>query len=121
MEKNPSKCNICGGEVSYCSNARVYGKEYGSGKMYYCEKCGAYVGTSKTRPRDAVGILANAEMRDIRKKCHDLIEKKWKTGENEREKYALLAQELDIPLSECQLGCLVLTTLRKAYEILKRR
>ena len=41
--KHPTVCNICGGKVSYVSNARVYGSRYGSGWCYLCESCGAYV------------------------------------------------------------------------------
>ena len=55
----PKKCNICNGDVIYISNSKIHGKEYGSGKCYYCTKCGAYVGTHKTNPRKALGILAN--------------------------------------------------------------
>lgn len=54
--KHPTVCNICGGKVSYVSNARVYGSRYGSGWCYLCESCGAYVGTHGPRPREALGI-----------------------------------------------------------------
>lgn len=59
----PRKCNLCGGDVIYTSNSRIYGREYGSGKCYYCTKCHAYVGTHKPEPRKALGLLANPEMR----------------------------------------------------------
>lgn len=45
INTHPTRCNICGGPVTYGSNARIYGKEYGSGYCYLCERCGAYVGT----------------------------------------------------------------------------
>ena len=47
IDKYPTVCNLCGGKVIYTSNARIYGKEYGSGKCYLCTNCGAYVGTHK--------------------------------------------------------------------------
>ena len=72
----PTKCNLCGGDVVYISNARIYGREYGSGRCYYCTSCKAYVGTHKPRPREAFGILANAEMRNMKKKCHKLFDSK---------------------------------------------
>lgn len=61
--KYPKICNICGGKVIYCSNAEIYGVEYGSGKCYLCTKCGAYVGTHKPRPKEALGLLADEQMR----------------------------------------------------------
>ena len=54
----PTECNICGGEVEYIPNKQIYGKSYGSGFCYHCTNCGAYVGTHKPRPKDALGILA---------------------------------------------------------------
>ena len=68
INTHPTHCNICGGPVTYCSNARIYGREYGSGYCYLCEQCGAYVGTHKPRPREALGLLADEPMR-TGKKC----------------------------------------------------
>ena len=31
INTHPTHCNICGGRVTYGSNARVYGREYGAG------------------------------------------------------------------------------------------
>ena len=42
INTHPTRCNICGGRVTYGSNARVYSREYGSGYCYLCEQCGAY-------------------------------------------------------------------------------
>ena len=38
----PKKCNLCGGDVIYMSNTNVYGREYGSGRCYFCLGCEAY-------------------------------------------------------------------------------
>lgn len=43
INTHPTRCNICGGPVTYGSNARIYGREYGSGYCYLCQSCGAYV------------------------------------------------------------------------------
>ena len=53
MNLQPTGCNICGGKVEYISNDKIYGRRYGSGYCYHCTKCGAYVGTHKSRPRIA--------------------------------------------------------------------
>lgn len=34
INTHPTRCNICGGRVIYGSNARVYGREYGSSYCY---------------------------------------------------------------------------------------
>lgn len=63
MDLHPTVCNLCGGSVVYTSNAEIYGREYGSGKCYLCTQCGAYVGTHKPRPQEALGLLADERMR----------------------------------------------------------
>jgi hypothetical protein len=115
----PTKCNICGGEVVYQSNALLYGKEHGSGKCYFCLQCGAYVGTHYPRPREALGVLANREMRDMRVKCHNIFDRLWECSEDRQEYYEALAEALDIPLEECHFGYFDLSTLYNAYKILK--
>lgn len=78
IDKYPKVCNICGGKVIYTSNADIYGKEYGSGKCYLCTSCRAFVGTHKPRPREALGILADANMRKGKVMCHEIFDTKWK-------------------------------------------
>lgn len=126
MELKPTKCNICGEEtVIYTSNKVIYGKEYGSGKCYYCTNCGAYVGTHKPRPEEALGLLATKEMRDMKMRCHDLFDAMWRNIENKKEQhkarnkaYKRLARELNIPVEECHFGWFDMNMLTKAYDIL---
>ena len=118
----PTICNICGGKVIYTSNAKVYGKEYGSGKCYLCTACRSYVGTHKPRPREALGILADTRMRNGKIMCHAIFDSKWK-GENKANKkrgklYGWLAKQLDIPVRDCHFGHFDIIMLRKAYRIL---
>lgn len=121
----PTKCNICNGDVIYTSNKIIYGKEYGSGKCYLCTQCGAYVGTHKPRPKEALGILGNAQMRDMKMKCHELFDKQWKTEPTlERQRYMRkrayqrLADLLNIPLEICHFGYFDMDMLNRAYELL---
>lgn len=120
----PKKCNLCGGYVIYTSNKIIYGKEYGNGKMYYCTKCHAYVGTHKHEPWKAMGILSNYRMRELRTECHEIFDKLWKDAENpikeRREKYKWLAGEMGIPLEECHFGWFSEEELEKALSILRR-
>lgn len=118
----PTVCNICGGKVIYSSNADIYGVEYGSGKCYRCLKCGAYVGTHKPRPKEAMGLLADKKMRTGKKACHELFDSKWKGMPKSRKKrqdlYLWLSRMMKIPVEECHFGYFDLDQLRKAYKVL---
>ena len=125
IDLKPTKCNICGGTVIFTSNSRLYGREYGSGKMYYCTQCGAYVGTHKPRPEEALGILGNKEMRDMKMRCHALFDTKWKNEPTSRKRhiarknaYRWLADKLEIPVDDCHFGYFNMDTLNKAFKIL---
>lgn len=125
INTRPEICNICGGKVIYTSNACVYhGREYGSGYCYLCLDCGAYVGTHKPQPREALGLLADAPMRKGKMMCHDLFDPLWKGKKHpkkEREKwYRWLAAEMNIPIEDCHFGYFNIDQLRQVYRILKR-
>lgn len=115
----PTVCNLCGGKVEYISNGEIYGRKYGSGFCYHCKECGAYVGTHKNRPHIALGILADAELRELKKQCHDIFDRQWKSGKIKRKKaYENLAEKLEIPVAECHFGWFDKPMLKKAIEIL---
>lgn len=122
IDLHPKRCNLCGGPVVYTSNANVYGRRYGSGFCYLCRSCGAYVGTHKPRPKEALGLLADARMRKGKMMCHAIFDSKWKGRLKARRKrvelYRWLAGKLNIPVEECHFGYFDLPTLRKAYKIL---
>lgn len=124
VDKRPTKCNLCGGFVIYTTNDKIYGKKYGSGYCYLCTKCGAYVGTHKPRPKEALGILSNAEMRKMRMSCHGLFDSKWK-GKKKGSKircqlYEKLADEMGIDLKNCHFGYFNMEELVKAYNIISK-
>lgn len=120
----PSKCNICGGEVVYSSNASIYGRKYGSGYCYLCTQCGAYVGTHKPWPKRALGILANKEMRDLKMQCHEIFDSFWrgkpKASKKRNDLYRWLAKEMNIPAEECHFGYFDQQQLGKALELLEK-
>lgn len=120
MNKFPKNCNICNGvnTVEFVTNDKVYGRKYGSGYCYLCTNCGAYVGTHKPRPKEAMGILADKQMRDMKMKCHDLFDATWRTQKQRRKAYSELALKLGIPVSECHFGYFDMDMLTKAYNIL---
>ena len=122
----PTICNLCGGQVVYTSNSRIYGSEFGSGKCYLCLDCGAYVGTHIPRPKEAFGILSNEEMRHLKKECHDIFDKQYLGVSNVMEMrkerklaYKRMAVALGIPVAECHFGYFDMDMLHKAYTYLK--
>lgn len=126
VDLRPKVCNLCGGKVRYISNAKIYGRKYGSGYCYWCSSCGAYVGTHCPWPKKAMGILADAEMRQWKKKCHDLFDPFWNSAEQSRHKvrmelYHKLAVEMGIPDDMCHFGYFQLDELKCAYEIMENR
>ena len=116
----PTTCNLCGGNVIYTTNDRIYGKKYGSGYCYLCTACGAYVGTHRPRPKEALGILANERMKKGKRTCHEIFDKLWKNGRERRGLYAKLAEEMGIPVEMCHFGYFDMEQLKRAYKILKK-
>ena len=118
IDLHPTKCNICGGKVIYVSNAEIYGRQYGSGFCYLCTNCRAYVGTHKPYPRNAMGILADEEMRQLKMKAHSLFDKKWSNHKERSRCYKELAKQLGINSEECHFGWMSKETLLKAISLL---
>lgn len=123
IDVHPKTCNLCGGKVVFCSNKVIYGKEYGSGKCYLCTKCGAYTGTHRPRPREALGLLADESMRKGKVMCHYLFDALWqgkpKAQKKRKDLYAWLAGEIGVPVDECHFGYMDIHQLRAAFRILK--
>lgn len=117
----PKVCNLCGGKVECISNSVIYGREYGSGYCYRCQSCGAYVGTHKPWPKRAMGILANAEMREWKRKCHEVFDsfRKNEGGKKRRMMYKRLAEKMNIQVSMCHFGYFDTDQLKQAYQIMK--
>ena len=122
IDLRPKVCNLCGGKVEYTSNAVIYGREYGSGMCYYCKSCGAYVGTHKPRPWEALGLLADEPMRKGKMACHSVFDAMWKGKPKAQKKrkdlYLWLAGRMGIPVSECHFGWFNIQQLMEAYAIL---
>lgn len=123
INERPNTCNLCGGEVILVPNSFIHGDRSDDGRFcYYCKRCGAYVGTHRKRPRDAMGILANKEMRIMKIKCHELFDRKWKDKKHKHHArdlaYTRLAKKMGIPKDECHFGYFDLEKLNQAYEIL---
>lgn len=125
VDLHPTKCNLCGGKVIYMQNAKIYGEKFGSGMCYYCTNCNATVGTHESNPEEAYGLLSNAKMKYMRKKCHSLFDTIWQVPQKKfrpsyvrGELYRWLAKQLNIRWEDCHFGYFDLDMLNEARDIL---
>lgn len=109
-------CNICGStNVNLVSNSYIYGKEYGKYPyVYLCSNCKAYVGVHPNNK--PLGILADDEMRTLRKQCHDLFDKKWNTKKERTEQYNVLGSKLGLEKGKCHFSWMNKNELRNAIK-----
>lgn len=104
---------------------RIYGAPYGSGKLYQCMKCGATVGTHLNHPDIALGLLANKQMKKLRRECHSLFDKLWKPGDprrmTRRNAYNWLSRKMKLSKEECHFALMTTEQLEKALTILEAK
>lgn len=115
VPKFPTHCNICGGKVKFNRCDKFKSR---SGFVYYCTQCHAWVGTSPAKPTEALGELANKEMRKKRRDLHEWFDKLW-VNRADREKYY---DKLAVALgkSECHFSQMSMEELEKAKKIVKK-
>ena len=78
------KCPYCNSTVELRDSSIIYGESYGL--VYICSnypECDAYVGVHKGT-EDSLGTMANAELREWRKKAHAVFDEIWKSGKMTR-------------------------------------
>lgn len=98
-------CPYCGKESEYVDSSVVYhGKSYGM--IYLCRDCDAYVGCYPDGR--AMGRLANAELREAKKRAHHYLDQLWETGRRREHKrhiiYNWLSRMLGIPRELTHIG-----------------
>lgn len=117
--KIPEKCPFCGGRVIITSNKNLYGKQYGNGMCLMCTSCKASVGVHDNG--NALGILANREMKILKRTCHALFNEVWRTRTLDRdEAYGIFAEKLNIERRECHFGYFDTHMLLNAINILSK-
>lgn len=121
-----SSCPYCGAPVAFHkSSAFLYGgRDYGP--VFACSRhpgCDAYVSCHKSSG-EALGRLADAELRAWRKRAHAAFDPRWEAqvavrskGAARREAYRWLARELGIPEGECHMSWFDVETCRRVVEL----
>lgn len=105
----PKKCNICEQETVSCiHNEEIYGSSYGKYPwMYYCHNCTAHVGLH-TDTAIPLGTLADKETRGLRikakNKFYKFSEEHKKLRQSKSNRYAWLAEQLNIPTHYCHFA-----------------
>lgn len=120
-------CPYCGSVTEYVDSAIVYGKSYGM--IYICKPCDAYVGVHKGTD-NALGRLANAELRHWKKEAHahfdpiaktDLINRIWPEfipdTSNRTKAYIWLSGKMEIDVKYCHIGMFDIDQCKKVVEI----
>lgn len=108
------KCPYCNKSTRYIDSEAIYGTSYGM--IYICGDCDAYVGVHKGTD-NALGRLANKELRALRKQAHAAfdpiwknrliykIHAKWTPNTNARKKaYMWLAYNLGLETDDCHIA-----------------
>ena len=116
----PTNCNICGGPLIFVQMKKIGIRPYQSGWCYYCSNCDKHIATHKTRYRDAIGIIADDETKYLRAKCHELMDKTYRTSAERSIKYSILRKELGLKESECHFGHMDKEMLNKALKVMQK-
>ena len=115
VPKFPTECNVCGGKVKFNACSKDKSR---SGFVYYCTNCHAWVGTSPRFPKEALGELANKDIRKKRRDLHVWFDKLWKNHDEREKYYNRLAKELG--KTECHFSQMSMEELEKAEKIVKK-
>lgn len=122
------QCPYCGGSTEYVDSSVVYGRSYGM--IYRCSPCEAYVGVHKGTDK-ALGRLADAELREFKKKAHAAFNPIYESGlintlypqsnRSPRKKaYLWLSEQLGIPEDETHIGMMDVDQCRSVIVICNR-
>ncbi len=117
-------CPYCGGKTEFVDSIEVYSISYGM--IYLCRPCKAWVGIHKDR-NEALGRLANSELREAKKEAHFYFDKLWsakvekgiKKGKARGKAYAWLSEELGTKRDETHIGWFDVDMCKKVVDLCK--
>ena len=100
-------CGYCDKKPELQTGAEVYGKhrpDLADLKFWVCVACDARVGCYPYNT-NALGRLANANLRGLRMAVHGELDKRWKQGDETRDAtYKWLREGMNIPAAHCHIG-----------------
>jgi len=109
-------CPYCGAATFYVDSAVIYGRSYGM--IYLCQPCDAYVGVHKGTD-NALGRVANKELRSWKIKAHAAFDPLWQTGIMKRkDAYGQLSRLLGIPYEYTHIGYFSVETCKRVVQIM---
>lgn len=114
-------CPYCGQPSVYVDSAEIYrGTSYGM--IYLCRPCKAWVGVHKGTD-EALGRLANADLREWKKKAHDAFDPLWKNRiiKNRHQAYQWLSKKLGIPRHLTHIGMFDISECRRIVELSEQK
>ena len=117
------KCPYCGGDVQLVSGRAIYPHrpDLSHKSFYQCAPCDAYVGCHPGTT-NAMGRLANAELRVAKMKAHTAFDPIWKIGKMKRcSAYAWLAKALGIDQKDCHIGMFNSDECRRVVNVCAER
>jgi len=130
-------CPYCGEKPVFTDSKVIYGKSYGM--VYYCKPCDAYVGVHKGT-ENALGRLANKELREAKKNAHyyfdQLWNKKLRIWMRKKEKhskkeissmrrivrnqaYSWLSKKMGLPAEHTHIGMFTIERCEQVIELCK--
>lgn len=111
-------CPYCHIPTEYKNSIEIYGVDYGM--IYYCSKCGSYVGVHKGTNK-AKGRLANAELRKCKIEAHKYFDEIYKRGIMKRtDAYKWLSEQLGLPTEFTHIGMFNPETCAKVVQVSKK-
>ncbi|RST66847.1 hypothetical protein EJB14_10085 [Bacillus pumilus] len=117
-------CPYCHRQAQFLTSLAYYGRDYGT-NVYVCIPCGASVGTHR-RSKTPLGTMANAELKGLRMKAHELFDPLWKNKVMSRKAaYAFLRKVMGLSKEQAHIGkfnkkqCLELIGILRDMESLK--
>ncbi len=120
-----SYCPYCGEPTALVDSKLVYRKSYGL--IYHCHPCKAWVGVHEGTTK-AKGRLANAQLREAKKRAHFFFDQLWRRKMDEQNwpkkkargaAYKWLGDQLQLEPEYCHIGMMDLATCMRVVVLSK--
>lgn len=114
-------CPYCDSPAVLTDSAEVYGG-HSYGMIWLCRPCKAYVGTRKGSPEHApLGRLANAELREWKKRAHSAFDHLWKTdGMTRSAAYRWMREAMGMTEEQAHIGKFDVGECRRLVELARK-